>query len=275
LKLWEKARGKYEPFSRTMVFDAGAGMVLGFFAWLGYRTLSFIDPFAWTGVDGLVIFSLLGGLLYRTRARAIVWAVPAAIAFLIAVVAFTPIVVSPARALIRTDSMQVVDAVVVLSSGLSDDQVLDQEGVDRLLTGLGIARRIGARAIVLTPLSVEGSEGMLSSKYDQLRLYYLARAPVQLIITDKVGNTHDEALQTRKVASERRWKRVALVTSPLHSRRACATFEKAGVPVVCVPALSRDVAVGTLKSHGDRLRAFQLWLYETLASSEYQRRGWI
>lgn len=258
-----------------MVFDAGAGMVLGFFAWLGYSTLSFINPLAWTRLDGLVVFALLGGLLYRTRAKAIVWAVPAAIAFLIAVVAFTPIIVKPARALIRTDSMNVVDAVVVLSSGLSDDQVLDPQGVERLLTGLGIARRIGARAIVLTPLSLEGSEGMLSSKYDQLRLYNLARAPVELIITDRVENTHSEALQTAKIMRERGWKRVALVTSPLHTRRACATFEKAGVPVVCVPALSRDVAVGTLKSHGDRLRAFQLWLYETLAHSEYQRRGWI
>ena len=258
-----------------MVFDAGAGMVLGFFAWLGYRTLSVVDPFGYFHLNGLVVFTLLGGLLYRTRARPIVWAAPAGIAVLIAVVAFTPIVVRPARMLIRTDSMSVVDAVVVLSSGLSDDEVLDQEGVDRLLTGLGIARRIGAKAIVVTSLEREGSDGMLSSKYDQLRLYALARAPVELIPTDNVYSTHDEALQTVMIARARGWKRVALVTSPLHSSRACATFEKQGLPVVCVPALSRDLAVGTLKASGDRLRAFQLWFYESLATSEYKRRGWI
>lgn len=258
-----------------MFLQTGAGMLLGFFTWIGYSQLSMIDPFPSLHLNGLVVFLLAGAWIYRTRVRAIMWAVPAALAFMILLVSFTPLVVTPARALIRTDPMSEVDAVVVLSSGVSDDEVLDQQGLDRLLTGLEITRSVGARALVVTPLALEGSEGTVHSRYDQRRLYHLARSPVEMITTGPVENTHSEALETVRLAKERGWKRVALVTSPLHSLRACATFEKAGLSVVCVPALSRDVAVGTLKEAGDRLRAFQLWLYESLAISEYHRRGWI
>lgn len=258
-----------------MFFDAGAGMLLGFFSWIGYERLSVIDPLDERGISGLLLFAMLGGLLYRTRARAIVWAIPAAIAFMIALIAFTPIIVQPARALIRTDSMTSVDAVVVLSSGLSDDELLDEQGLDRILTGLGIAKGMGAKTLVLTTVVMNGSEGRLISTHDQLRLYNLARAPVSLVMTPPVESTRQEALQTSKLAYERGWRRVAVVTSPLHSRRACATFEKVGLSVVCMPALSRDLAVGTLRDGGDRLRAFQLWLYETLADAEYRRRNWI
>jgi uncharacterized SAM-binding protein YcdF (DUF218 family) len=250
-------------------------MLLGFFSWIGYQRLSIIDPLGARGVSAMIACALVGGLLYRTRARPIVWTVPAAIAFMIVLVAYTPIIVKPARALIRTDSMSTVDAVVVLSSGLSDDEVLDQQGVDRLLTGLGIARKIGAKALVVTTLAMSGSEGPTISTYDQLRLYNLAQAPVALVRTPPVQNTHAEALESLKLARARGWKRVAVVTSPLHSKRACAAFEKVGLPVVCVPALSRDLAVGTMRTGGDRLRAFQLWLYESLAESEYRRRDWI
>jgi uncharacterized SAM-binding protein YcdF (DUF218 family) len=258
-----------------MFFEAGAGMLLGFFSWIGYERLSIIDPLGARGINGMLVFALLGGLLYRTKARAILWAIPAAIAFMILLVSYTPIIVNPARGLIRTDSMSTVDAVVVLSSGVSDDQVLDQQGTDRLLTGLGVARRMGAKTLVVTLLAMDGTEGALTSKYDQLRLYYLAQAPVKLVMIPSMGNTHGEAMQTARLASERGWKRIGVVTSPLHSKRACATFEKAGFSVVCVPALSRDLAVGTLRGAGDRLRAFQLWLYESLATSEYKRRNWI
>ncbi len=258
-----------------MFLQAGAGMLLGFFTWIGYSQLSIIDPFPTLHLNGLVVFILAGAWIYRTRARAIMWAIPAGLAFMIMLISFSPIVLAPAHAMIRTDSLRLVDAVVVLSSGVSDDEVLDQQGLDRLLTGLEITRSVGARALVVTPLALEGSEGTVHSKYDQRRLYHLAGSPVEMITTGPVGNTHGEALETQRLAKERGWSRVAVVTSPLHSRRACATFEKAGLAVVCVPALSRDVAVGTLKGGGDRLRAFQLWLYESLAISEYRRRGWI
>lgn len=255
--------------------DIAAGMLLGFFSWMGYRELSIIDPFSGTGLSGLWTFAIAGGLLYRTSARGLVWTIAGSIAFMILIVSQTPIIKSGAQSLIRTDSVGAIDAVVVLSSSVSDDELLDQQAVDRLLTGLETAKKYSAKSLIVTPVTMQGADRTVSTAADQLRLFQLSNASVELITTGPVVNTHDEAMQTAAVARQRGWKRVALVTSPLHSSRACAAFEKQGLAVTCVPAKSRDLAVGTLKGGADRLRAFQLWLYETLAISEYRRRGWI
>jgi uncharacterized SAM-binding protein YcdF (DUF218 family) len=65
------------------------------------------------------------------------------------------------------------------------------------------------------------------------------------------------------------------VTAPLHSRRACATFEAVGFKVVCAPAVSRDNVVPAAETPRDRLRTFRSWLYETFATATYKSNGWI
>ena len=90
-----------------------------------------------------------------------------------------------------------------------------------------------------------------------------------------VHSTRDEALRTAALARRAGWRTVAVVTSPLHTRRACATFERVGLAVVCVPSEERSFALRHLRSPGDRLEAFGYWLYETLGWLEYRRRGWV
>ena len=68
---------------------------------------------------------------------------------------------------------------------------------------------------------------------------------------------------------------LAVVTSPMHTRRACATFEAVGVGVVCVPAEVRESGLHPDANAEDRLRAFRSLLYELFASSSYKSRGWI
>ena len=79
----------------------------------------------------------------------------------------------------------------------------------------------------------------------------------------------------KAIAQPRGWSTIALVTSPMHTRRACATFEAVGFKVVCVPADARESGLYEGSGAGDRLRVFGWWLYETFASSTYRRRGWI
>jgi uncharacterized SAM-binding protein YcdF (DUF218 family) len=66
-----------------------------------------------------------------------------------------------------------------------------------------------------------------------------------------------------------------VVTSPFHSRRACAVFEKVGFAVACLPADSRDLPVSRIITPKDRLRAFQLWIYEVAGDIRYRQRGWL
>jgi uncharacterized SAM-binding protein YcdF (DUF218 family) len=65
---------------------------------------------------------------------------------------------------------------------------------------------------------------------------------------------------------------VALVTSPLHTTRACAAFEAAGLKVVCVPADDREVSLGSLSAPA-RLMLFREWLHERAGMAWRRLRG--
>jgi hypothetical protein len=61
----------------------------------------------------------------------------------------------------------------------------------------------------------------------------------------------------------------------MHSRRACATIERAGLAVVCRPAAPRTYDANRLDQPFNRRMAFQDVLYETMASALYRLRGWL
>lgn len=261
--------------SRDAVLNVAAGMVIGMFSWLGYRQLSVIDPFQAYGVSGLLVSAVAGGLMNSARGRPVLWAIAGSLAFMILVVAYTPLVRVPAQDLVRFDPVGKVDAVVVLSSSVSDDELLDQQGADRLLTGLQLVKDGFSSNLIVTAITLNGSNRQLQSHSDQARLIGLIAQNAAVITTGVVRNTREEAVEAARIARGKGWRRIALVTSPAHTKRACAAFEKVGLQVVCVPALARDVAYQTLNRPADRLRAFQLWLYESMAESEYRNRGWL
>jgi uncharacterized SAM-binding protein YcdF (DUF218 family) len=96
-----------------------------------------------------------------------------------------------------------------------------------------------------------------------------------VIFVDSVVTTRTEALRMGAVARANRWSTIAVVTSPMHTRRACATFEAVGLRVVCVPAAVRGSGLYPGANAEDRLRAFRSWLYEVLATPSYKSHGWI
>ncbi len=255
-----------------------SGAVLGALAWLAITTLGLHDTLHLSAASGVGPAALLGGLLGVTRYRVLLWLAGGALAALFALVAFTPIIVQPARALVRSDPMPspplTLDAVVVLSGGVTADGLVGYSGVERLLSGVRLARSTGTTSLVTTrvrhPANLE-----VSSDADQKRLMELLGQRLRLFIVGDVFSTRDEALGVRELARQQRWARVAVVTSPAHSRRACGTFEKAGLRVTCVPAESREVSFRTLATPGDRIEAFQLWVYEIAGTVKYRLNGWL
>jgi uncharacterized SAM-binding protein YcdF (DUF218 family) len=65
------------------------------------------------------------------------------------------------------------------------------------------------------------------------------------------------------------------VTSPTHSRRACAALEREDLEVVCVPAVETRFDMPALDHPGDRLTAFDKIMHERAGLWLYARRGWI
>jgi uncharacterized SAM-binding protein YcdF (DUF218 family) len=181
-----------------------------------------------------------------------------------------------ARPLIRRDPIPTrVDAIAVLGMGLTPDGMMREETLDRLLTGLSLAKR-GLAPFVLVSRERRSFTGkIVSDSTDLQNVATLAGPSARVIFVDSVVTTRTEAMRMGAIARANHWSMVAVVTSPMHTGRACATFEAVGLRVVCVPAAVRGSGLYPGANAEDRLRAFRSWLYEVFASSSYKSRGWI
>lgn len=228
---------------------------------------------------GLVLYipaAAAGAILGASRLRPLLWIAGAIIALICVVVAYTPVISTLSRQVVRLDPAPArVDAIAVLSAGLTPDGMMRSETLDRLLTGLALARQGIAPALLISRERRNFGDKTVSDSADQQSLLSLAPPSAQVIFVDSVITTRTEALRMKAIARAHGWSKIAVVTSAMHTKRACATFEAVGFQVVCVPAVVRGSGLEQGSNAEDRLRAFRSWLYETFASSSYRRRGWI
>ena len=220
--------------------------------------------------------AVVGAVLGASRLRPLLWSAAAIIAVLCLATAYTPLVSSLAQPMVRRDRIPPrVDAIAVLSMGFTPDGLMRSETLDRLLTGLVLAKRGVARTVLVSRERRALDGKSVSDSADQETLLQLARPSAQVIFVDSVFTTRTEALRMKAIAQAHGWSTIAVVTSPMHTRRACATFEAVGFKVVCVPAAVRESGLYEGSNALDRLRAFRSWLYEAFASDSYRRHGWI
>jgi len=223
--------------------------------------------------SGVAIGALVGQLAWTRLAAN----VSVAIAIAAALVTLTPMMDRPVRSWVRRDPLPStpLDAVVVLSSSVNGDGVLDVSGTERLVSGLAIWRRNRAHLLITTRVEDRGRGSVVTSDADQRALIQLAGDTAAWRIAAPAHTTHDEALRTAELLAPARSRSIAVVTSPLHTRRACATFEALGFHVVCTPSDERRYAVNSLSGPGERFDAFFDWLYEQLGMVKYRLHGWI
>jgi len=255
---------------------ATAGAILGTLTAVAAHVLG-VQPLL--RIPDLVLFfpsAIVGAILGVTRLRPLLWIAAGLVAMTCLLVSYTPLVSELSEQFVRRDSgASSVQAVAVLSVGLTPDGMMRSETLDRLLTGLGLARQIPPLPLMISRERKEFGERFISDSVDQQRLMALTQPSSQVIFVDSVFTTRTEALRMKSVAQAHGWSRIAVVTSPMHTRRACATFEAVGFKVVCVPAEVRGSGLYEGSNAEDRLRAFRAWLYETFATSSYRQRGWI
>ena len=187
------------------------------------------------------------------------------------VVAFTPVTRWLGSGLVRRDALRPADAVFVLASRIQDDGELTSAAMARLLHGLELVGRGHAPRLIL------------SEMYPPIPPYEVpARALMQHLTVDgelltvgPVWNTRDEAVFVARLCRERGWKRLLLVTSPPHSRRAAAAFERQGLEIISSPSTETRYDLETLLDPGDRLLSFGGIMHERLGLWVYKRRGWL
>jgi len=243
------------------------------------------------GLVWLGLILLMFRLLKKSQRGAALFA--GLLAALMTVVGSTPV---PDRLLeqierpYRTSDLQAVqsaDAVVVLGGGLRYSQLAPHgldltAGADRIVTGVELVRLGKAPNLVLggATWTVRGRE----HSEPELTRQWLASLPlsgVPMFILPDCHNTHDEALNTSALLKQWHWKRVLLVTSAYHMRRAAAVFQMAGVPVVCVGCdFQANLGGG---SEGGQVFVPQLggfeklewWIHEEVGWEFYRLKGWI
>jgi len=134
------------------------------------------------------------------------------------------------------------DAIVVLSGILHKSRsktggVEWAEGVDRFEQGILLMKAGKAPLLIFTGGRLPWGNQQLTEG-QELRNAALAREipAASILVTDEVGNTADEAKAIRKIAEERKLKRIILVTTAWHMPRAEYLFRTRGVPVTPFPA---------------------------------------
>ena len=256
---------------------AGFGATCALLTWLVIGALTGLGKVPSLLFPIAVLVALVGAVLGLTRAAVALWTATAVALVAFCVIAMTPFVtrVLPTSAMVRRDTLPArpLDAVVVLSAGITPDGMLSPEALDRLLTGLALMRDSVAPVLVVT--EPRRSRYGVTTAADQARVRALVARPFPMLMVDSVRTTHDEAVNSWRLLQSRNAKRVAVVTSPLHTRRACASFEHVGFVVTCVPAVSRVYSVTGADTGTDRLTLFREWLYERAAWVEYRARGWV
>jgi uncharacterized SAM-binding protein YcdF (DUF218 family) len=223
-------------------------------------------PLLACGVGGAVAWA------GRMRPLAIGAAALVLLTALVGLVPWTPLI----EGLVRADPLpdHPVGAVVVLSSGLSRDSVLDSGGVDRLLAGLEL-HRTGIASRLVTTRTVRHVGGVrVTSDVDQRRILALADVDSAWLVIDSVGVTRDEAVGSARLLLPLGVHEIIVVTQPSHTRRACGAFEKVGFVVHCHPARERSQRTHHAESSRQRFSVFAALVYETLGLAKYRWKGW-
>jgi uncharacterized SAM-binding protein YcdF (DUF218 family) len=179
------------------------------------------------------------------------------------------------------------DAVVALGGGqaVSRHDLLGfavAQGGSRVLTAIELVRQGKAKTLVLggSVVALPGKADVpaVSRVQEWVESWRLSAAAVTNL--GLCADTHDEAVQFKKLQVQSGWKRVILVTSALHLRRAAAVFKKQGVEVI---PFACDFQVYGVE-HGEgwspfpnqgRFVVFALYLHEKIGWCLYKWRGWL
>lgn len=226
---------------------------------------------------------MLGGALLATTARGHwLWLVAGSLTVLLMLVSYTPLVSMLVHPFIRRDNRPSVaardigtpDAVVVLSGRVTSEGLVTGAALERLISGFQQARELGIPTVALSVVEDDANPSVADSERDQRALAQLMAPGVELRFVRDVHSTRDEALAFTAMARTHGWRQVLVVTSPIHSKRACGALERAGLPTRCAPAPSRLYAVSQLDRPRERRLAFADVVYETAATLLYAVREW-
>jgi len=249
------------------------GLSAGALAGLMIEDLGLASVVSYWGDPGplVVICALACALLWTTQLRRLTGLAVATLGIVWLLIAFTPLTSWLADGLVRRDPPSAADVVFVHASSIYPTGELSSTAMSRILHGVELVAEHQASAVALSDLKgpYPSYVGATKAMMENLGI----AAEVQTVGTNL--NTREEALSLARLCNERGWKRVLVVTSPYHTRRACAAVEHEGLSVVCSPSAETNFDIKGLARSDGRRRAFSAALHERIGLFVYGWRGWL
>jgi uncharacterized SAM-binding protein YcdF (DUF218 family) len=270
--------GPAAPHRRTVAARLLEGWAIGIAGWCILYAFHLLPGF-FADTTGLLVFSVASAAACATRLRTAVAVMLVVGALAVFLVAETPISGVLARRWVRADQLPnaKIGALVATSASVNPNGTMSREALDHLLTALELVRAGRSDVLVTTTVEERFPTAFVVSSADQKRIVGLADEIASWTPTAPARSTRDEADKTAALLFPRGIRQIGLVAAPMHTRRACATFEAVGFAVTCIPARARSPGGGITPGPWpeDRLTVFGDWLYEVVATAEYRARGWI
>jgi uncharacterized SAM-binding protein YcdF (DUF218 family) len=277
MKISSYRRVDSSGFGRTRALSIATNALLGVLAALLMAQLA---PWGDTDIGGTsvsVFVRIAGGIAIGFFSRfGVLVGLDLGLLGVYLLVAMTPVMSPFTGRWIRIDSLpaDTLDAVIALSAGVKSDTALNVVAADRLIGALELMREGHGRRLVTTRQRQEMGNRKIDSDPDQRRLISLASVGAWTSV-DSVHTTRDEAMQTAALLLPSGARSIIVVTSPMHTRRACATFEAVGFRVVCRAARERDFVTNRPTGNRDRLAAVRAYGYEVMGMIKYRWKGWL
>ncbi len=269
-----RGRGANVGVSAPAIVVRLAGAAVAFATVLVAESLGLLSVATLPAAPTRAVAAVVGALVAPSAVGYLLWVAILALSSIHFFVSFTPVVKPLVSHFVRNDApSNNSQVVIVLSGGMNDEGKIARQGLARLISGMQLAKYRGIQTIALSVISDSYKGRSFDSEADQRALIQLGVPTAEVKFVRDVYSTYDEALAFAALARTYNWQSVIVVTSPLHTARACAVFEKSGLTVECHAADLREYSINHLYRPENRRKAFGDILYEYVATAVYRARG--
>ncbi len=256
--LTSRSNSSYRVAAQNVLNGAFIGVLLGvILAYIGEVRVTFL----------LLVFIFLICTVAGTFrvTRHLLNVIMSLIALILVLCLFTNMLKKPLNALVINQAPAKADAIVVLGGSVQcGSHSLESSSLTRLTKGLELWR--AGYASLLTVSEQSGLIGdaqcpkMSGLEQEYIQALYPINGPKVLTLKN-VTTTRDEVARVKEYAQQRGWKKVIMVTTPTHSKRALGWFKQAGIETISVNAPETRFDM-TLPLASDRLAALKTVSYE-------------
>ncbi|MBI3299580.1 MAG: YdcF family protein [Elusimicrobia bacterium] len=225
-----------------------------------------------------VMEGLLRRLTRRYRRPTAAVALTCAAAF--AVLRWSPMVWGLAEPLRLVEAPTTADAVIVLGDGAGESGAIGQSHEERVDRAIQLYRQGLVGKVVLC-----SSTKWTFSEIEVMRAIALTKGvkDEDILLEPSGGSTREMIANSAGLARAKAWRKILLVSSPYHMRRAVGAWKKQapGVGVVATPASRSSFYSYREQKHAAWRKAGPTWnqlkalLQETAALAFYRFRSWL